>query len=302
VHIGTGKLSAIGTLQLVENLSADVLRNYGVLGDTAAILAVEPGATYNEVGEHLFREGLALRNYASLPHISIGGAVSTWTHGSGVEQGSLSTHVLGLRIVSGGGKVTELLRGRDDDFLGSVVAIGGMGVVTKLYLDTVQAFDVAQCVYPQVDAAPFLEQNRNAAPGTTAEVRPVSILSLMASAYSTSLFIDYGDPGRFSSVWRKIRVSEGGSPRRNAMQRVWGTAELMGGAAHGGCDQALPVASLPAVPPGEAFHPVPEQPAHDCTPAGVEGPGHWRLPHFRPDGKPSAGGDELQSEFFIRMH
>ncbi|MEM9651582.1 MAG: D-arabinono-1,4-lactone oxidase [Actinomycetota bacterium] len=41
-------------------------------------------------------------------------------------------------------------------------------------------------------------------------------------------------------------------------------------------------------------------PRPDAFPrGGIAGPWHERLPHFRPEGAPSLGGDELQSEYFV---
>ena len=47
-------------------------------------------AAYGEVATRLQAQGWALGNLASLPHISVAGAVATGTHGSGVENGSLA--------------------------------------------------------------------------------------------------------------------------------------------------------------------------------------------------------------------
>jgi xylitol oxidase len=47
-------------------------------------------------------------------------------------------------------------------------------------------------------------------------------------------------------------------------------------------------------------HPVPGMPAASGTEQlGVPGPWHERLPHFRPEFKPSSAGDELQTEFLM---
>ena len=56
-------------------------------------------ATYGDVAVALEAEGVALGNLASLPHISVAGAVATGTHGSGDRSGSLATAVAGLDIV-----------------------------------------------------------------------------------------------------------------------------------------------------------------------------------------------------------
>ena len=50
-------------------------------------------------------EGLALHNLASLPHISVAGAVATATHGSGVGNGNLATAVAALELVTSSGEL-----------------------------------------------------------------------------------------------------------------------------------------------------------------------------------------------------
>src|SRR5918994_2144962 len=56
------------------------------------------GVKYGELVERLHDEGLALHNLASLPHISVAGAVATATHGSGSGNGNLATAVAALRL------------------------------------------------------------------------------------------------------------------------------------------------------------------------------------------------------------
>ena len=56
----------------------------GVVVDHAAGTVSCSGAVrYGELAEALAAEGMALANLASLPHISVAGAVATGTHGSG---------------------------------------------------------------------------------------------------------------------------------------------------------------------------------------------------------------------------
>ena len=56
---------------------------------------------------------------ASLPHITIAGAVATATHGSGVNNGCLSTAVSAVEFVKADGEIVTLKKGRDVEFEGS---------------------------------------------------------------------------------------------------------------------------------------------------------------------------------------
>src|SRR5690349_25103399 len=101
--------------------------------------------TYAAVATALAQRGVALHNLASLPHISVGGAIATATHGSGVGNGNLATAVAGLELVLSSGDLVRLARG-DDEFAGAAVGLGALGVVTRVTLDVEPAFEVRQDV------------------------------------------------------------------------------------------------------------------------------------------------------------
>ena len=100
---------------------------------------------------------------------------------------------------------------------------------------------------------------------------------IMASAYSVSLLGDFGSPVVLQ-VWQKTRIAPGESDVPDAVP-----AARFGGT---WLDSAADADSPHLNPRG-----------------GVVGPWSERMPHFRLDSPPSAGGDELQSEYFVdRRH
>ena len=82
-HSFTTVADTDGTLLSTEHLDRIV-----EIGETTVI--VEAGIRYGELATTLHARGRALANLASLPHISVGGAVATGTHGSGVANPSLA--------------------------------------------------------------------------------------------------------------------------------------------------------------------------------------------------------------------
>ena len=97
--------------------------------DSAASLArVAAGLSYAELAGRLDRLGFALRNLASLPHISVAGACATATHGSGAANQNLAAAVAGLTLVTADGDLLELTR-RDEALGGAAVHLGALGVV-----------------------------------------------------------------------------------------------------------------------------------------------------------------------------
>jgi xylitol oxidase len=165
-----------GTLVSLEELPADIT----VDGTQVTV----PAATrYGVLAEFLQSQGLALPNMASLPHISVAGAVATATHGSGDANGCLSTSVAGLELVTASGGLRRVWRG-DPEFAGSVVALGALGIVTAVTLDVRPTFEVRQQVYVDVPWE-----------SVVAELDMV-----FASGYSVSVFTDWAGPAQ---VWVK---------------------------------------------------------------------------------------------------
>ncbi|GAA3938874.1 D-arabinono-1,4-lactone oxidase [Microbacterium soli] len=114
---------------------------------------VSAALRYGDIAPLLEAEGLALSNLASLPHISVAGAVATGTHGSGDAIGSLATAVRELTLLTASGTLLTLRRG-DPRFAGAVVGLGALGAVIELVLDVEPTYRVAQRVYdrPRWDA------------------------------------------------------------------------------------------------------------------------------------------------------
>ena len=156
----------------------------------AQTVTVGAGVTYGKLSPWLDAQGYALHNLASLPHISVMGACATGTHGSGPRNGNLSTAVVGLEMVTADGKLVTLSRAKDGDrFLGAVVNLGALGIVTKVTLRVEPTFQMRQVVYENL-SMDQLEHNLDA---------------IFASGYSTSLFTDWQNH-RISQVWIKSRV------------------------------------------------------------------------------------------------
>src|SRR3954466_3601245 len=101
----------------------------------AQTVTIEAGMSYGQLCPHLDRLGFALHNLASLPHISVAGACSTATHGSGIKNGNLATAVTAMEIVAADGSVHQFSKEKNGDkFNGVVVGLGAFGIITKVTL------------------------------------------------------------------------------------------------------------------------------------------------------------------------
>jgi len=177
------------------------------LDSAGAQVRVAAGLSYARLASQLDRYGFALRNLASLPHISVAGACATGTHGSGPANQNLAAAVAGLELVTADGDVVEL--GREDaDFPGAVVHLGALGAVTRLILDVVPSFQVSQRVYE----------------GLPLDVLDDHFAAIMASGYSASMFTDWRAP-RLTQLWIKSLSDAARSPSAPSITEApWFTA------------------------------------------------------------------------------
>ncbi|MFJ8870898.1 FAD-binding protein [Streptomyces sp. NPDC102473] len=177
----------------------------------AGTATVSAGLRFGELTGTLHRSGFALHNLGSLPHISVAGACATGTHGSGVGNRSLAGAVRALELVTADGRLERLERG-DADFAGAVVSLGALGVVTRLTLDLVPAFEIQQWVYEGLPQEPLLDH----------------FDEIMAEAYSVSLFTGWHG-GPVDQVWLKQRVAADGP---GTVPHRWHGATLAEGPRH----------------------------------------------------------------------
>jgi xylitol oxidase len=161
------------------------------IDSTAGTVSVDSGATYADLAPVLHAAGFALPNVASLPNITIAGAVVTATHGSGDANRNLAAAISGIKLVTANGEILSLNRG-DADFDGAVVSLGALGVLCELTLDIVPNFDVRQNVYLDLPVATVIE----------------NFDALMSRAYSVSLFTRW-QGAAIDQIWVKALASAG---------------------------------------------------------------------------------------------
>jgi xylitol oxidase len=192
---GSRRCRALGTghsFSMIADTGGELISLAGLppvaeIDSAAGRVRAAAGLRYGELACRLHRAGFALANLASLPHISLGGACATGTHGSGDQNACLAAAVTGLELVTASGDLVSLSRGADPAaFGGVVVGLGALGVVTTLTLDLVPAFEVSQRVYAGLPAGALISRS--------AEV--------FASGYSVSAFIRWGRE-RTCQLWVK---------------------------------------------------------------------------------------------------
>ncbi|XP_035224380.1 L-gulonolactone oxidase-like, partial [Stegodyphus dumicola] len=104
---------------------------------------VEAGAVISDLNESLYSHNLALPVLGSTSNISIGGAISVATHGSGIRYGTLSTYVTELDLMLSDGSVKKFSADRDKElFLAAVCSLGSFGIILRVSLQCEAAFNL----------------------------------------------------------------------------------------------------------------------------------------------------------------
>jgi alditol oxidase len=212
-QVGTcPRLKALGTRHCFNRiadshdhlLSTHHLNKVLSLDSGAGTVTVEGAIRYGELAPYLHARGYALPNLASLPHISVAGSIATGTHGSGVRLGNLATAVVGLELVDAAGNVHQLQKQpQEGTFEGTVVALGALGVVTKVTLAVQPTFPLRQYVFERLPMAQ-LQQHFEA---------------IVGAGYSVSLFTDWRTDF-LNEVW--IKCTEAESQRFQSAPEFYG--------------------------------------------------------------------------------
>jgi xylitol oxidase len=264
------KLKVLGTRHCFNNIadSADNLLSLKSMDEVVALdadahtVTVNAGITYGQLSPYLHGKGFALHNLASLPHISVAGACSTATHGSGEKNGNLATAVSALEIVTADGEIVRLSRQIDGEALqGATVGLGSLGVITKITLQIQPTYMMRQYVYESLPLSAVKDH----------------FDAIESSGYSVSLFTDWQNQ-RMNEVWIKSREEKGQS--FDAIPEFFGAKRAT--------RNLHPIAEL--------------SPENCTEQMGVPGPWYERLPHFRMGFTPSAGKELQSEYFVPRQH
>ena len=107
----------------------------------SGLVTVEAGLPLHRLNPVLAEHGLAMEILGDIDRQTIAGAVSTGTHGSGRNFGSISTQVRALELVLADGSVVTCSETeRPDLFAAARVSIGALGVVTRVTLQCVPLY------------------------------------------------------------------------------------------------------------------------------------------------------------------
>jgi xylitol oxidase len=234
--------------------------NTFTVNDQTRTVTVGGGVAYGRLAPVIEKHGFALHNLASLPHISVAGAIATATHGSGIHNGNLATGVSALEMIIANGDTLRLSREKDgDQFLAAVVGLGALGVVTLVTLNLQPTYQVAQSVYQNLSFDHLKDHFDD----------------IFGVGYSVSLFTDW-QHHRATQVWIKRRLAAGET--HNWASDFYGATLAK--------ENLHPITGHPAESCTEQ--------------QGIPGPWYERLPHFKMNFTPSSGRELQTEYFVPR--
>lgn len=129
-------------------LSLNNLSGVERINEETRIARVRAGTKLKDLGILLNRAGYAMENLGDINEQTIAGAISTGTHGTGKDFGSLSTQVAGISIVTGTGEYITINEKENAHLLEAVkTSLGLLGVIVSVNLNVLPAYQLIETSY-----------------------------------------------------------------------------------------------------------------------------------------------------------
>ncbi|MDR0271251.1 D-arabinono-1,4-lactone oxidase [Paenibacillus sp.] len=137
-------------------LSLDHLAGVEPVDEISRSVWVWAGTRLRDLSEALYREGFAQENLGDIDTQSIGGAIGTGTHGTGIRFGSLSTQMIEAQVVAASGELLTCSEQQNRDIFKALqVSLGMLGIIVKVRIRVVpltvlhyrsECFSVEECL------------------------------------------------------------------------------------------------------------------------------------------------------------
>lgn len=122
-------------------VSLDAMQGVIYVDKERMIGEVWAGTKLHRLFELLHQQGYAVANQGDIDVQSIAGALSTGTHGTGKNFGTLAAMLAGVTLITGSGERLELSEENDPEtFRAAQVSLGALGIITRMKVKLVPSF------------------------------------------------------------------------------------------------------------------------------------------------------------------
>ncbi|CEP64540.1 D-arabinono-1,4-lactone oxidase LALA0_S12e01222g [Lachancea lanzarotensis] len=112
-------------------------------GEAFADVTVDAGLRIFELSEYLHEQGYDIQNLGSISEQSVGGIISTGTHGSSAFHGLVSSQYVNLTLVNGLGEVVFLdSETKPEVFKAAMLSLGKIGIIVRATIRVVPSFKI----------------------------------------------------------------------------------------------------------------------------------------------------------------
>ena len=113
------------------------------------LVTVEAGIVLSELNAQLERHQLSMPNLGDVTYQTLAGALSTSTHGTGLQRTGLAAQIVAFRMVTAAGDVLICSEHENQEvFHCGRVSLGALGVLTEVSLNVVPAFNLRAVEQP----------------------------------------------------------------------------------------------------------------------------------------------------------
>ncbi|EOO61928.1 sugar 1,4-lactone oxidase [Bacillus cereus VD196] len=142
-------------------ISMEHLNHLVAIDKISGLVTVQAGIKLADLNEVLDEHNLALPNLGAIDEQSIAGAINTGTHGTGMCFGTIASFVVELQLLLANGNIITCSSTENSDiFHAARVGLGSLGVITRVTLACVPAFNlnIEECPTKLKDTIDNLDQ------------------------------------------------------------------------------------------------------------------------------------------------
>ncbi|MCU1725309.1 D-arabinono-1,4-lactone oxidase [Pseudomonas sp. 5P_5.1_Bac1] len=105
------------------------------------------GTTVNAFGKALRDAGFSMINQGDIDSQSIAGALTTGTHGTGLQLGNLASSIVGMKLIQPDGRIIVVDESTPDLLQAGRVSLGVLGIVSELTMQVTDSFHLHERIW-----------------------------------------------------------------------------------------------------------------------------------------------------------